>query len=234
MTGEDDGTERRTVTRRNVVVGGAGAVVGGVAGVATFSGGILGKSTGPRSVSKRAPDDDGEATLGELRWLLENHPESEYTIDVTAFEFDDGVIDVRYESGAKTKSGTDRWKCHLNELGHVIDSFATYVASDGPNLEWSNRGGRTTNGSEDGDSASNDAPTTVPPVTIDEDASMAGERLIAHVENPYTVEDGSKTPAQDEAYGIERRWIVNWIVGAWSTQRILNTVRQTRIGTTAD
>jgi len=234
MTGEGDGTERRTVTRRNVVVGGAGAVVGGVAGVAMFSGGILGKSTGSRSVSKQAPDDDGEATLGELRWLLEDHPDSEYTVDVTAFEFDDGVIDVRYKSGAKSKSGTDRWKWHLNELGHVIDSFATYVASDGPNREWSNSGGRNSSESENGGSDSGGAPTTVPPVTIDESASMAGERLIAHVENPYSVDEGSQTPAQDEAYGIERRWVLNWIVGAWSSQRILNTVRRTRIGTAGE
>ncbi len=231
MTDTDDGgTDERSLGRRHVVVGGAGAVVGGVAGVAIFSDGRFTDSDGTTTIEKREPNDDGEASPGELRWLLEDDPRTEYTIDVTSFTLEGDVIDVRYESNATSQSGSDRWRWHLNEMGHVIKSFARYVASDGPNLEWSRTSTGGTGDGPDGTTSADSTPTTVPATTATGSGSIEGTRLIAHVENPYDVGTGSTVPAQDAVYGIERRWVRNWIAGAWSNQRLLNVVRQARVG----
>lgn len=224
--GDSDGSG--ALTRRHAVVGGAGAVVGGVAGVAIFSDGLFGDSGGTKTIEKREPNDDGEASLGELRWLLEKDPRTEYTIDVTTFTYSGDVIDVRYESAATEQSGSDRWRWHLNEMGHVISSFGQYVAGDGPNLAWPPDG--TTDGAGGGGSGTTTAkPTTVPATTATGGQPIEGKRLIAHVENPYTANTESSTPPQDEVYGIERRWIRNWIAGAWSEQRLINVVRQSKV-----
>jgi len=225
---DGEGTDGASVTRRHVVVGAAGAVVGGAGGVAIFSDGLFSDSGGTSSIEKQEPNDDGEASLGELHWLLEENPQTEYTVDVTSFQYEGDVIDVRYESRAKAQSGSDRWRWHLNELGHVIRSFATYVASDGPKLEW-NRGEAANGTASESESTGTSEPTTVPATTAAGGGSIEGTRLIAHVENPYSVETGSTIPPQDEVYGIERRWVRNWIVGAWSTERVLNVVRQAKV-----
>lgn len=226
---DGEGTDGASLTRRHVVVGAAGAAVGGAAGVAIFSDGLFSGSDGGTTVEKEEPNDDGEATLGELRWLLEEDPRTEYTVDVTSFKYQGEVIDVRYESSAREQSGSDRWRWHLNELGHVIRSFATYVASDGPKLEW-NRTATATGSPGESEPTEGSDPTTVPATATGDGASITGARLIAHVENPYSVDTGSSIPPQDEVYGIERRWIRNWIVGAWSNERVLNVVRQAKVG----
>lgn len=95
-----------------------------MAGVSIFSDGLFTNSKGTTTVAKREPNDDGEASLGELWWLLEDDPRTEYTIDVTSFEYEGDVVDVRYESNAASQSGSERWRWHLNEMGHVIRSFA--------------------------------------------------------------------------------------------------------------
>ncbi|MFT4957238.1 MAG: hypothetical protein ACI9PP_000329 [Halobacteriales archaeon] len=226
---DGEGTDRASLTRRQVVVGGAGAALGGAAGVAIFSDGLFSNSDGTTTIEKEEPNDDGEASLGELYWLLEEHPQTEYSIDVTNFQYEGDVIEVRYESKAIDQSGSDRWRWHLNELGHVIKSFGTYVAGDGPNLEWNRTAGAGGNGNETVTPGTSD-PTTVPATTSAGADSIEGSSLIAHVENPYSVETGATTPAQDEVYGIKRRWVRNWIVGAWSTERILNMVRRAEVG----
>jgi hypothetical protein len=229
---DDEATDRASLTRRHVVVGAAGAAIGGVGGVAIFSDGLFADNGGARSVEIQEPDDDGEATLGELRWLLEEDPRTEYTIDVTSFKFQGEVIEVRYESNAKSQSGADRWRWHLNEMGRVIQSFAQYVAADGPKLEWASAAtGDGTDGEQAETSTPTSAPTTVPATTATGADPIEGKRLIAHVENPYSVTTGSTTPAQDDVYGIERRWVRNWIAGAWSEQRMINIVRRARVGT---
>ena len=85
---DGEGTDGASLTRRHVVVGAAGAAVGGAGGVAIFSDGLFSDAGGTSSIEKQEPNDDGEASLGELHWLLEENPQTEYTVDVTQGTYD--------------------------------------------------------------------------------------------------------------------------------------------------
>lgn len=219
------------LSRRGLVAALGGAGVGGVAGVLYFGDLLGGGGDGTGQITAQEPNDDGEASLGELRYLIESYEGSDYTVDVTSFTFDGEVIDLRYDSGAADRSDYERWRHHLGELGHVAWAFGLYVRSDGPNLEWNTGTGEGTGGGTETTTAS--PPTTVSGATEPGDGEVEGTRLTARIENPYSVEDGSETPAQPSSYGIERRWVRNWIAGAWSEERLINRIANTRVGTTA-
>lgn len=220
------------LTRRGLVAAVGGAGVGGTAGVLYFGDVLGGGGGGTTQITAQEPNDDSEASLGELRYLIESYEDSEYTVDVTSFTYDGGVIDVRYESAAADRSGHDRWRRHLGELGHVAWAFGLYVQSDGPNLEWNTGTSEESGTANDGTgTATSDRPTTVSGATEPGDGEVKGTRLTARIENPYSVEEGSETPEQPSSYGIERRWIRNWIAGAWTEERLINRIANTRVGT---
>ncbi len=217
------------VSRRALLAGGAGAAVGGAAGVLYF-GDVLGGDGGggPEGISGQEPDGDDEATIGELRYLIESWDQREYTLEVTSFTYSEGVVNLGYNSAAAEQSGYERWRVHLNEVGHVLWSYAQYVANNEPNLSWPPGDGSSGDGTTAQGTASR--PTTVARGTVPEDDRRA-LRILASIENPYTVSDDSQTPEQQDSYGVEGQWIGNWLAGAWTEQDLINRVVQSRVGT---
>jgi len=230
------------VSRRGLVAAVGGAGIGSLVGVAYFGGfldGDGGGADGPRQITATAPNDDGRASLAELRYLLGSIDGRRYTLDVTGFTYEDGVVDLSYRSGAAGRSGYDRWRYHLNELGQVAWSYGQYVAANDPNLDWPPAGrGETTPGgtatATTSGTATEGGPTTVRTLSADEIDENRASRILATVENPYAVGTGSETPAQPSSYGVERRWIGNWLAGAWSQRKLLTTIANSRVGTPAD
>lgn len=231
------------VSRRGLVAAAGGAGLGGLAGIVYFGGflggGGDGGSGGPRQITAKAPNDDGKASLAELRYLLGSIEGRRYTLDVTRFAYQDGVVDMAYRSGAADQSGYDRWRYHVNELGQVVWSYGQYVAANDPNLDWPPAGrAETTPGgtatATTSETATEGGPTTVRTLSADEIDENRASRIVATVENPYAVETGSETPAQPSSYGVERRWIGNWLAGAWSQRKLLTTVANSRVGTPGD
>ncbi len=223
------------VSRRGLLAAGAGAAVGGGAGVLYF-GGWLDGGGGSTQVEAQEPNADGQATLGELRYLLESWDGRPTTLDVTDFTYEDGVVDVAYRSAAEDQSGYQRWRTHLTEVGHVLWSYAQYVDNNDADLSWppgsgGGDGGTTAPGTEGTASGTTrGGPTAVARETVPEDGRRA-LRILATVENPYSVPDDSDTPDQGSSYGVERQWIANWLAGAWTEQALINRVVQTRVGT---
>jgi len=214
------------VSRRALLAGGTGAVVGGAAGVLYF-GDVMGGGDadgGSEQVTAQDPDGDGESTLPELRYLIESLEQEEHTVTVTSFTYTNDVIELAYESNAGAQSGYQRWHTHVGELGHVVWSYARYIADDGPKLDW------PPESSEDEGTASR--PTAISGTAEDGTGEVTGVRMTASIENPYSVEsEESETPEQPDSYAIEREWAVNWIVGAWPWDRLINTVANTRVAT---
>ncbi|WP_267639494.1 hypothetical protein [Haloarchaeobius amylolyticus] len=101
-----------SITRRRLLAGGAAAAAFGLAG-------CLG---GDSQVEPERPNDDGEGSLGELRWILEE----QYSMQVTSMTFGDGRVDLTYQSQA-TSRGESR-----EEIGAVISAYGLIVAHDGP------------------------------------------------------------------------------------------------------
>jgi hypothetical protein len=234
------------VSRRGLVAAFGGAGIGSLVGVAYFGGflgggGGDGGASGPRQITATAPNDDGEASLAELRYLLGPIESREFTLDVTGFAYEDGVVDLSYRSGAADQSGYDRWRYHLNELGQVAWSYGQYVAANDPNLDWPPAGrtdttsdGTATATATTSGTATEGGPTTVRTLSADEIDENRASRILATVENPYAVETGSETPAQPSSYGVERRWIGNWLAGAWTQRKLLTVIANSRVGTPGD
>lgn len=226
------------VSRRGLLAAGAGAAVGGGAGVLYFGdvlGGGGGGDDGPEQISAQEPDGDDEATLGELRYLIESWDEAQYTVEVTSFTYSEGTVDLQYTSAAADQSGNERWRTHLGEVNHVLWSYAQYVHNNDPNLSWppGSDGGGSDATTAAGTATTASRPTTVARETLAADARTA-LRILVSVENPYTVSEDSGTPEQQGSYGVERQWIGNWLVGAWTQQDLLNQVVQSRVGTDSE
>lgn len=112
---DDDGGF--SVSRRQALVGGVGLFVGaGVGATATFA------TSGSDQIRKRAPNNDGTGTLGELRWILEE----KHALAVTSMVQDGDTVRVEYESGAASRGESRR------EIGAVISAYGLIVANDGP------------------------------------------------------------------------------------------------------
>jgi len=216
------------LSRRGIVAALGGAGVGGVGGVLYFGDVLGGGSKG--NIAAEKPDGDGESSLGELRYLLQSLEDREYTVDVTSFEYDadTDTIDLQYRSRAESESGYERWQMHVGELGHVVWSYARYVADDGPDLDWP----PSTN-TQSGDDGTQTAsrPTTVLGDTEQGDGEVKGRLMKVYVDNPYTVEDDEDTNEQPASYAIKRRWVRNWISGAWSREQLISTVVNARVAT---
>ncbi|WP_256300192.1 hypothetical protein [Haloarchaeobius salinus] len=97
-------------TRRSVLAGGAAALAG------------LAGCLGGNQVQKSEPNQDGEGTLGELRWILEET----HGMTVTSMTFDDEVVDLEYESSAGDRAES------REEIGQVISSYGLIIDSGGP------------------------------------------------------------------------------------------------------
>ncbi|WP_257300069.1 hypothetical protein [Haloarchaeobius sp. FL176] len=97
-------------TRRSVLAGGAAALAG------------LAGCLGGNQVQKSEPDQDGEGTLGELRWILEET----HGMSVTSMTYSDEVVDLEYESQASDSAES------RDEIGQVISSYGLIIESDGP------------------------------------------------------------------------------------------------------
>lgn len=119
------------ISRRHIVGGVAGIAVGGVVGTGYA---LLGDDGGGgQSISATEPDDDGEASLAELHYILENSGPENARVNVTGFRYYEGddVIEITYESSAD--SSDDVSQQHLRELEQVMFMFAEYVRQDGNN-----------------------------------------------------------------------------------------------------
>jgi len=118
------------VSRRTVVVGAAGIGLGSVLGVGYA---VLGDSTPGRAVEPQEPDDDGEATLGELHYILENSGTENARLDVTEFRYygDDETIEISYRTRADEVEDVPPQRQHVREVGQMVRMFATYVSQNG-------------------------------------------------------------------------------------------------------
>lgn len=224
MTEDSGGVSRRGLL---AAVGGAG--VGGVAGVAyfgdVFGGGGDGGDGGTTEITAQEPNEDGKASLGELRYLLESVESRQYTLEVTGFSYTDGTVELSYRSGAAEQSGYDRWRYHRNELGHVAWSYARYVAANDPNLDWPPAGGEQM-GTTESTTTTSTAVETLSPDQVD---GGRARRILATIENPYSVETGSDTIPQPTKYGVEQHWVGNWVAGNWTSLKLIRTIANSRV-----
>jgi len=114
-TAADDGGF--DVSRRKLMVGGLGVFVGAGAGAtATFA------TSGSNQIRARKPNSDGEGTLGELRWILEE----KHALSVTSMVREADTVRVAYESDASSRGESRR------EIGAVISAYGLIVANGGP------------------------------------------------------------------------------------------------------
>jgi hypothetical protein len=131
-SGDDD--DFLGVSRRTVVAAGAGIGLGAVLGGGYA---VLGSSSPGRSIEPTEPDDDGEASLAELHYILENSGPEDARLDVTEFRYhgDDGddLIAVTYDSRAA--SSEDVAEQHLREVEQAMFMYSEYVRQDGNNSE---------------------------------------------------------------------------------------------------
>jgi len=120
------------VSRRTLVAAGAGIGLGAVLGGGYA---VLGSSSPGRSIEPTEPDDDGEASLAELHYILENSGPEDARLDVTEFRYhgDDGddLIAVTYDSRAASSENVTEQ--HLREVEQVMFMFSEYVRQDGNN-----------------------------------------------------------------------------------------------------
>lgn len=120
------------ISRRTMVVGAAGIGLGSVLGISYT---VLGDSERgqTRTVEPQEPDDDGEATLGELHYILENSGAENGRLDVTEFRYygDDETIKVSYRTRADEVEDVPPQRQHVREVGQATRMFAEYVAQNG-------------------------------------------------------------------------------------------------------
>lgn len=121
--GAESGTASTTddggfdVSRRKMLVGGLGVFVGAGAGAtATFA------MSGSNRIRAREPNSDGEGTLGELRWILEE----KHGLSVTSMMREGDTVRIAYESDASSRGESRR------EIGAVISAYGLIVANGGP------------------------------------------------------------------------------------------------------
>jgi len=127
---ESDDSGSLGISRRSMVVGAAGIGLGTVLGVGYT---VLGDSTPDRSIEPAEPDDDGEASLGELHYILENSGPEHSQLDVTEFRYygDDETIKVSYRTRADDVEDVPPQRQHVREVGQMTRMFSEYVAQNG-------------------------------------------------------------------------------------------------------
>ncbi|WP_259517253.1 hypothetical protein [Halanaeroarchaeum sp. HSR-CO] len=118
------------VSRRTLIAGIAGIGVGTAVGVGY---GLMGDSADGREIAPTEPNDDGEATLAEFHYILEESGPEEGRLDVTRFRFfdEEDVIAVNYRTRAKEVEDVPPQRQHVREVGQMIRMFSEYVAQNG-------------------------------------------------------------------------------------------------------
>lgn len=118
------------VSRRKLLAAGAGIAVG-VGGGIGYS--VLTRSKPGTAISPSEPNDDGEASLGELHYLLENQGDASVNLDVTDFRYfsDEDEIEVTYTTRAGSVEDVPPQRQHVREVGHLTRMYAIYVEQDG-------------------------------------------------------------------------------------------------------
>lgn len=95
-------------------------------GAALFAGCSALPGPGPERITPEATDDDGTATLGELRYLLaENDVEEFERLDVRSMTSDGEVVRLTYASDAANPGD------FVDEVGTVAAVYAIYIGNDG-------------------------------------------------------------------------------------------------------
>ncbi|MFW6003559.1 MAG: hypothetical protein ACOCPT_03970 [Halanaeroarchaeum sp.] len=118
------------VSRRQLIAGIAGIGVGSVIGVGYA---LTGDSGAGQEIEPVEPDDDGEATLAEFHYILEESGPEEGRLDVTRFRYleEDDVIAIDYRTGADEVDDVPPQRQHVREVSQVIRMFSEYVAQNG-------------------------------------------------------------------------------------------------------
>lgn len=101
--------------------------------IATFGAGLLagcagldGSGTGARTITPVEPDDDGTATLGELRYLLSDNEVDRYeNLDVRRLVRRGDTVELTY---ASTAADVNEF---VGEMGTVAALYAVYVGNGG-------------------------------------------------------------------------------------------------------
>lgn len=103
--------------RRNALALAGGVLLAGCSAVPGF---------GPESVTPEEPNDDGTATLGEIRYLLAENDVEEYErLDVTEMRRDGDVVRLTYASEATDVNE------FVDEVGTITRLYAVYVGNGG-------------------------------------------------------------------------------------------------------
>ena len=128
--GNDDESESSFLSRRMFLAGLGGIGVGTVLGVGY---GFLGNTEDGRAIEPTEPNEDGEATLAEFHYILENSGEESSRLDVTQFRYfpDDDVIYVTYQTAATTDGDVPPQRQHVREVGQMVRMFTEYVTQNG-------------------------------------------------------------------------------------------------------
>jgi hypothetical protein len=118
------------VSRRTLLGGAAGIGIGSILGVGYA---VLSDSTPGRTIEPVEPNDDGEATVGELHYILENSGPEHSQLDVTQVRYfgDDNTIKVSYRTGVRTVEEVQPQRQHVREVGQIVRMYATYVSQNG-------------------------------------------------------------------------------------------------------
>lgn len=129
---DETGDESKSsfLSRRMFLAGIGGIGVGTVIGVGY---GFLGNREDGRAIEPTEPNEDGEATLAEFHYILENSGEASSRLDVTAFRYfsDDDVIYVSYQTAATTDGDVPPQRQHVQEVGQMVRMFTEYVTQNG-------------------------------------------------------------------------------------------------------
>ena len=128
--GGDDGSFG--ISRRTAVVGAAGIGLGSVLGVGYTVLGATNDSE-PQTIQPQEPNDDGEASLGELHYILENSGPEHAQLDVSEFLYfgGDDSIKVTYRTRAPDVEDVPPQRQHVREVGQMTNMFAEYVSQNG-------------------------------------------------------------------------------------------------------
>ncbi|MFW5924224.1 MAG: hypothetical protein ACOCSP_01345 [archaeon] len=129
--GNDDTTAASFLSRRLFLAGLGGIGVGTAIGV---SYGFLGTDEEDgRAIEPEEPNEDGEATLAEFHYILENSGEENARLDVTEFRYfpDDDVIYVTYRTRASDDGDDPPQRQHVREVGQMVRMFTEYVTQNG-------------------------------------------------------------------------------------------------------
>lgn len=117
-------------SRRKFLAGLGGIGVGTAIGVGY---GYYSNSEAGREIHPSEPDEDGEATLAELHYILVNSGEANARLDVTEFRYfpDNDVIYISYQTRASNDSDVPPQRQHVREVGQVVRMFTEYVTQSG-------------------------------------------------------------------------------------------------------